>query len=190
MDIQQPPRGGDLQSPEMQRFLQDTYNGVKCPNFRVYMTGSQEVLGYNFGGASWSNKLNLGNVAHNVLNGWDTTNYWFKPKVPGYYFIDLKATSQIYVEHTSGNPYYIGICLSRNGGAIANMDQSAWYSNVANTSTFEIFTMRSTWVGYLNGLDDYVFGAYYNILTANTAEIAVYGSNPAQTIMQGFKLTY
>jgi hypothetical protein len=188
MDIQQPPRGANLDSPAMQRFLQDAYNGVKCPTFHVYVAESYNTFGYNFGGAAW-NQVNFAGITHNELGGWDASRGVFNPKVPGYYYISLKLNIQIYVDHASGNPFYVGLLLNRNGAGVLNVDQSFWYSNVANNSQYEMISMHSHWLGYLNGKDDYIYGGYFNGLTANNAEIAIFGGF-YHSKMQGFKITY
>lgn len=179
MDIQQPPRGSNLDDPAMQRWLQDAYNGVKCPLFRAKITGGHwtiPAIGFNI--------VPFNTIDFAPLGGYDNTNYRWSPKVPGYY--QLNVTGSLYFQFADLASCYVWICFAANGSTILNGIQIS-NNNLAGGGNSGI-PFSNTLIHYMNGLDDYVDVRIYksvastHLLLANQVE--------QYPIFQSFKLTY
>lgn len=96
------------------------------------------------GVASGTNvKVNLGTAAVNVGGGFDTTNKWFKPTIPGYYVM----YGQIGIQLTAS--VSMGIQLRLNG-----VTSIAGTSTQSSTASFYFCSTQQ--IAYLNGTTDYV----------------------------------
>lgn len=179
MDIQQPPRGADLNSPEMQRFLQDAYNSCKSPNFMVSRTGGH----WTIPSAGSFLKIEFNTVLHNHLNGWDTTNYYFRPRVPGMYLI--QSTLNLYYNYVTAGESLFHVHF-KNAAQYNGVQHKSLNIGASGRDYTQLSTVSS--LLYMNGLDDYV-DVY--VLKYAAGDILVLGNQVEQyPTFHGFKIGY
>ncbi|HEY0838521.1 MAG TPA: hypothetical protein VGE72_31740 [Azospirillum sp.] len=87
-------------------------------------------------------KVNLSNAAINVGSGFDTTNKWFKPTIPGYYVL----YGQIGIQLTAS--VSMSVQLRVNGNLVASSNNQSSTASTSYADTQQIV--------YLNGTSDYV----------------------------------
>lgn len=180
MDIYQPPVNADFSSPEYRRFFQDVYNGIKCPLFEVEKNTDTTMAVGN----TWY-KMGYTTVIQDPLGGWDTTNYQWLPKVPGYYLFYANANVRWSSPPTLAGNFYLSIF--RN----AVVARSAVFGWTTGGTAFdgETYPCSVQTIKYMNGTTDYVD---VRILKSNSESITVQGVSNAyfRPGFGGHKLTY
>lgn len=137
--------------------------------FRAYSTNA---VSNAIPSSTWT-KIPFNATDFNVLSGFDTTNYRFKPTVAGYY--QLNGNINLGAPTSSGGYFYLG--FFRNG-TVYNYSASLKLSTViVNTDT----NIAASTLVYLNGSTDYVELYVYMEGTSQT-----FGQTSNYTNFSGF----
>ena len=119
---------------------------ISQPNKPIFQVG---LSAYQAVANATLTKINFNDVqtsdgGFNIGNHFDTSNYWFKPTVSGYYHLFL----QMRIENAG--PDYLLVYIRKNGTTIRF--HSGMESNAANVYV----TAHTTTTVHMNGSSDYI----------------------------------